>query len=162
MTGVEAISNGVPAFRQPQCSNAATTLTWMALILGTLFVSISALATELHVVYWARGAESAPAVIDQLSGAVFGRTGRTASLYYAIQLATARILVLAANTSFADFPRLASILARDRYAPSQLANLGDRLVFTNGILLLAFFATLLLIAFKGSVDPLIPLYALGV
>src|SRR6266571_2941193 len=162
MTGTEAISNGIPAFQRPECANAATTLTWMALILGTLFVGISWLATSLHVVYWEKNGQTAPAVIDQLSGAVFGRTGPWVWLYYAMQIATAAILVLAANTSFADFPRLSSILAHDRFLPRQFANRGDRLVFTNGIVLLGLFAGVLIVIFRGNVDRLIPLYALGV
>lgn len=162
MTGTEAISNGIPAFRRPESANAAATLTWMAVILGSLFVGISWLATSLHVVYWEKNGQTAPAVIDQLSGAIYGRTGQWAWLYYAMQFATAAILVLAANTSFADFPRLASILAHDRFLPRQFANRGDRLVFTNGIVLLALFAALLIVIFRGNVDRLIPLYALGV
>ena len=162
MTGTEAISNGIPAFRSPQSKNAAQTLTWMALILGALFVGTSALAVKFHVVYWEYHGESANAVIDQLSGAVFGRTGPFAWLYYTMQFATMGILVLAANTSFADFPRLASILANDRFLPRELAHRGDRLVFGRGIMLLGFFAALLILVFNGNVDRLIPLYALGV
>ncbi len=162
MTGTEAISNGIPAFKRPESKNAATTLLWMALILGTLFLGISWLATKLQVVYWERGGQTAPAVIDQLSGAIFGRTGTWAWLYDTMQFATAGILILAANTSFADFPRLASILANDRFLPRELANRGDRLVFSGGIVLLGLFAALLLFMFRGSVDRLIPLYALGV
>lgn len=162
MTGTEAISNSIPSFRRPESTNAAATLTWMAVILGSLFVGVSWLATSLHVVYWEQNGQTARAVIDQLSGAVFGRTGPWAWLYYAMQLATAAILVLAANTSFAGFPQLASILAQDRFLPRQLSNRGDRLVFSNGIVLLAFFAALLIITFRGNVDRLIPLYALGV
>jgi amino acid transporter len=162
MTGTEAISNGIPAFRKPESKNAAATLLWMAFLLGSLFLGISWLATRFHVVYWEQVGQSAPAVIDQLSGAVFGREGRWVGLYYSMQFATAGILVLAANTSFADFPRLASILAGDGFLPRQLTNRGDRLVFSNGIMLLGLFAGLLLIGFHASVDRLIPLYALGV
>jgi len=162
MTGTEAISNGIPAFQKPESSNAATVLLGMAFILGSLFIGISVLATRLHIVYWEHNGMSAPAVIDQLSGTVFGRFGHWAWLYYAMQFATAGILILAANTSFADFPRLASILANDGFLPRQLSNLGDRLVFTGGIVVLGAFSIVLLIAFKGSVDRLIPLYALGV
>lgn len=163
MTGTEAISNGIPAFKKPQSQNAAATLTWMAVILATLFLGISGLAANFHVMYGPHGAgEASPAVIDQLSGAVFGRTGTFSVLYYAVQFATVAILVLAANTSFADFPRLSSILANDRFLPKELAHRGDRLVFGRGILLLGFFAALLIIIFQGSVDRLIPLYALGV
>jgi hypothetical protein len=162
MTGTEAISNGIPAFQKPESKNAATTLLWMAAILGTLFIGISYLATHLHIVYWEHHGRSAPAVIDQLSSAVFGRTGRGVYLYYAMQSATAAILILAANTSFADFPRLASILANDRFLPYDLSHRGDRLVFSEGIVLLGAFSALLLFVFRGNVDRLIPLYALGV
>ncbi|MCW3094610.1 MAG: trkD [Chthonomonadaceae bacterium] len=162
MTGTEAISNGIPAFQKPECKNAATTLLWMVCILGSLFFGISWLATKFHIVYWARAGQTAPAVIDQISGTVFGRTGSWSWFYYAMQFATAGILILAANTSFADFPRLASILANDRFLPHQLAHRGDRLVFSSGIVLLGMFSALLLFLFQGSVDRLIPLYALGV
>ena len=162
MTGTEAISNGIPAFQKPESKNAATTLLWMAGILAALFIGISYLATHLHVVYWEQNGKTAPAVIDQLSSAVFGRTGRGVYLYYAMQFATAAILIIAANTSFADFPRLASILAGDRFLPYDLAHRGDRLVFSDGIVLLGVFSALLLFLFKGDVDRLIPLYALGV
>ena len=162
MTGTEAISNGIPAFEKPESANAAKTLVAMGLILGSLFLGISALAIRFHVVYWEQAGKTAPAVIDQLSGAVFGRTGWSAWLYYAVQLATVAILVLAANTSFADFPRLASILASDRYLPRQLAARGDRLVFSRGIILLGVVSSALLVGFEANVDRLIPLYALGV
>src|SRR5579884_3540847 len=162
MTGTEAVSNGIPAFREPKSKNAALTLVWMGVILGTIFLGISWLATRLHVVYWEAGGKTAPAVIDQLSGAVFGKEGHFAFAYLLTQFFTAAILVLAANTSYADFPRLSSILARDRFLPKQLANLGDKLVFNNGILLLGLCAALLIVVKNGSVDALIPLYAIGV
>ncbi len=162
MTGTEAVSNGIPAFQKPESKNAATTLLWMAFILGSLFVGISWLATKFYVIYWEKAGQTSPAVIDQLSGVIFGRTGQSAWLYYTMQFAPAGILILAVNTSFADFPRLASILANDRFLPRQLANRGYRLVFSGGIVLLGAFAALLLFVFKGSVDRLIPLYALGV
>ncbi len=158
MTGTEAVSNGIPAFQEPKSRNAALTLLAMGTILGTLFLGISFLATRLHVVYY----EGAPAVIDQISGAVFGKVGAMSILYLTTQIFTAAILVLAANTSFADFPRLSSILARDGFLPKQLHKLGDRLVFSNGILLLGLFAALILWIKKGNVDALIPLYATGV
>jgi amino acid transporter len=160
MTGTEAVSNGIPAFRKPESRNAALTLMAMAMILGVLFLGISTLAARLGVVY----GHKSPAVIDQLAGAVFGKTDSTwrVALYYAMQVSTMAILVVAANTSFADFPRLSAILARDRFMPRQLTNLGDKLVFTNGIVLLAGFAMVLIVVFHGSVDRLIPLYALGV
>ena len=162
MTGTEAVSNGVPAFTEPKSRNAALTLVLMGAILGSLFLGISWLAMKFHVVYWEQGGKTAPAVIDQISGAVFGKSGSFSFLYLATQLFTAAILVLAANTSFADFPRLASILARDGFMPRQLTTLGDKLVFHNGILLLGVFAGILIVAKQGSVDALIPLYAVGV
>lgn len=160
MTGTEAVSNGIPAFKQPKSHNAAVTLVWMGIILGTLFLGISYLATKFHVVY--DGGANTNAVIDQISGAVFGKDGAWAIGYYLTQFFTAAILVLAANTSYADFPRLASILARDRYLPKQFSNLGDKLVFNNGIWILGLLAAALIIAKNGSVDALIPLYAIGV
>jgi hypothetical protein len=162
MTGTEAVSNGIPAFKEPKSKNASYTLVAMGVILGTIFLGISWLAMKLHVVYWENGAKTANAVIDQISGAVFGKTGAGAVGYYLTQFFTAAILVLAANTSFADFPRLSSILARDRFMPKQLSNLGDKLVFTNGIVLLGLFAAALIVLKNGSVDALIPLYAIGV
>ena len=163
MTGTEAVSNGIPAFQKPKSRNAALTLIAMGVILGTIFLGVSALAMQLHVVYWEDGhGGSANAVIDQISGAIFGKTGTWALGYYLTQFFTAAILVLAANTSYADFPRLSSILARDRFLPKQFSNLGDKLVFNNGILVLGIFAAVLIVAKGGSVDALIPLYAIGV
>lgn len=166
MTGTEAVSNGIPAFQEPKSRNAALTLVAMGIILGTIFLGISLLAMQLHVVYWEKGSVTAPAVIDQISGAIFGKDMKTEGVwvigYYLTQFFTAAILVLAANTSFADFPRLASILAHDRYMPKQFSNLGDKLVFNNGIWILGGFAALLIIVKNGSVDALIPLYAIGV
>jgi hypothetical protein len=134
----------------------------MGVILGTIFLGISYLAMQFHVVYWENGGNTASAVLDQLSGAIFGKTGTWAFAYVTTQIATAAILILAANTSFADFPRLSSILARDNYLPKQLSNLGDKLVFNNGIVILGVFSALLILIKKGSVDALIPLYAIGV
>lgn len=162
MTGTEAVSNGIPAFQGNKSKNAAITLLAMGLILGSLFLGISFLAMKFHVVYWEENGKTANAVIDQLSGAIFGKTGKFAFLYVATQLATALILVLAANTAYADFPRLASILSKDKFLPRQLSNVGDRLVFNNGIVMLGVFAALLIVVKKGSVDALIPLYAIGV
>jgi len=153
MTGTEAISNGIPAFRAPESRNAAITLAWMAGILATLFVGLTVLASALHVL-----PSDTETVVSQIARRVFG----SGLLYYLIQAATALILVLAANTSFADFPRLSSLLARDRFVPRQFATLGERLVFSNGILVLAGFAALLLVAFRGETHALIPLYAVGV
>jgi len=160
MTGTEAVSNGIPAFKEPKSRNAALTLVAMGVILGTLFIGISYLAVKIGVVYPEGG--NAPAVIDQISTAIFGKTGRFAFAYYITQIFTAGILILAANTSFADFPRLSSILARDRYLPKQFSNLGDKLVFSNGILILGIFAAALIVLKKGDTDALVPLYAVGV
>src|SRR5256884_6473749 len=155
LTGIEAISNGIQAFKQPESKNAATTLSWMALLLIVMFVGASVLSYFFHV--HPREHET---VISQIARVVF--TGRLGWFYYVVQATTAAILILAANTSFAGFPRLASLLARDRYLPRQLASLGDRLVFSNGIVLLAAFSGLLVWAFRGDTSRLIPLYAVGV
>jgi amino acid transporter len=162
LTGVEALSNGIPAFKENQQKNAAVTLVWMAVILGTIFLGVSALAVNLHVVYWESHGVSAAAVIDQLSGTVFGKSGGGSFFYNLTQFSTALILMVAAQTSFADFPRVGSILARDGFMPRQLANLGDRLAFDNGILILGILSTLFVIAEKGSVDLLIPFFTIGV
>lgn len=162
MTGTEAVSNGIPAFQHHQSRNAAITLVWMAAILGVLFFGTSLAATKLHIVYWEQAGRTAPAVIDQISGAVYGKRGLWSVLYVAMQFFTAAILILAANTSFADFPRLASILARDGFIPRQFSSLGDRLVFHNGIFALGVAASVLIALKGGSVDALIPMYAVGV
>jgi amino acid transporter len=153
LTGIEAVSNGVQAFRKPESRNAATTMMIMGVILGSFFLGTSFLAHAYLVVPGA-----GQTVVSQLGRVVFG----TGPLYYLLQASTALILLVAANTSFADFPRLSSILARDRFLPRQLANLGDRLVYSNGILILAGSAGLLLILFGGDTHALIPLYAVGV
>jgi amino acid transporter len=152
MTGTEAISNGVPAFRAPEARNARTTLLWMGVLLGAMFLGLSLLATRIPV----RPADES--ILSQIGRAVFG----PGPLWVALQCATAGILVLAANTAFADFPRLASILARDRYLPRAFQFRGDRLAFNVGILNLAALAAALLAIFHSSVDHLIPLYAVGV
>ena len=162
MTGTEAVSNGVPAFKEPKSKNASLTLFLMASILGSVFIGISWLAMNFHVVYWEVNGNTAPAVIDQISGAVFGKTGPFSFAYVTTQIFTALILVLAANTSFAGFPRLASILARDGFMPRQLSSLGDKLVFNNGIIVLGILSAALIVFKNGSVDALIPLYAVGV
>jgi hypothetical protein len=154
LTGVEAISNGVPAFRQPRSRNAAITLIIMASILGGGFFGVSALATRLEPVPTATST-----VLSSMGEQVFG--GRS-PLFYLLQVATLAILTLAANTSFADFPRVASIMARDGYLPKQLSDRGDRLVYSNGIILLALVASALIVAFGGNTDRLVPLYAIGV
>ena len=153
LTGVEAISNGVPAFRRPESKNAATTLTAMAIILGTLFLGVSILAHHLHPY-----PSEEVTVFGQMGHQVFGG----GVIFWVLQLATVGILTLAANTAYADFPRLSSIIARDGYLPRQLSNRGDRLVFSNGILVLALMAGILLVVFQGKTNALIPLYAVGV
>jgi amino acid transporter len=153
LTGVEAISNGVPAFQRPESKNAATTMVWMGTILGTLFFGVSVLAHHLHPY-----PSHDETVFSQMGRAVFG----DGPLYVVLQFATAAILTLAANTAYADFPRLSSIIARDGYLPRQFANRGDRLVFSNGIVFLAVAAGALLVGFKGLTNALIPLYAVGV
>src|SRR2546423_2352241 len=155
LTGIEAISNGVQAFKQPESKNAATTLSWMAVLLIVMFLSASLLAYLFNV-----HPLEHETVISQIARVVF--TGPVGWFYYVVQATTAAILILAANTSFAGFPRLASLLAQDRFLPRQLANLGDRLVFSNGIVLLAIFSGLLVWAFRGDTSRLIPLYAVGV
>ena len=156
LTGIEAISNGVPSFRVPESRNAALTLVWMAVICVVLFLGITVLAQSYGIVPDEHGTET---VLSKVGYTAFGSRG---VLYLILQAATAMILVLAANTSFAGFPRLASILARDGFAPHQLANLGDRLVFNNGIVLLGTFSALLIAQFGGQTHKLIPLYAVGV
>ncbi|HVW33839.1 MAG TPA: APC family permease, partial [Acidimicrobiia bacterium] len=159
VTGVEAISNGVTAFRKPEWRNARVTLIIMGATLGTMFFGLSALATRVHPIPYLEGS---PTVISQIGRLVFGGGVAGHSLYYALQAGTMLILVLAANTSFADFPRLASFHAGDNFMPRQLTKRGHRLVFSNGILALAAAATVLLIATDAKVDRLIPLYAIGV
>lgn len=153
LTGVEAISNGVPAFKHPEARNAAITMGWMAAVLGTLFIGVSVLASALGITPLAD-----ETVVSQVARRLFG----DGFFYFLIQGSTTLILVLAANTSFADFPRLNSLLARDRYAPRQFRTLGDRLVFSNGILILAGLAAALIVGFGGDTHALIPLYAVGV
>ncbi len=153
LTGVEAISNGVPAFRRPEARNAAATLVWMGVLLGTLFFGISVLAHHLQPY-----PSHDRTVIAQLGLAVFGN----GPAFVLLQFATAAILTLAANTAYNGFPSLSSIIAKDGYLPRQLANRGDRLVFSNGIVALAAAAAGLLIAFGGITNALIPLYAVGV
>ena len=155
LTGIEAISNGIQAFKKPEAKNAATTLVWMALLLTTMFLGTSVMAYLYHV-----HPKESETVISQFARIMF--TGPFGWFYYVVQAATAAILVLAANTAFADFPRLSSLLARDRFLPRQFANRGDRLVFSNGIIILGIFSGVLVIAFGGDTSRLIPLYAVGV
>jgi amino acid transporter len=154
LTGVEAISNGIPAFKKPESKNAASTLTFMALVMAVLILGSAFLAYKLN----AHPIGPEETLVSAMARHIFGG----GVPYYILQAATAAILVLAANTSFADFPRLASLLAADRFLPRQLASRGDRLVFSNGVLLLALFASILIVIFKGNEQSMLPLYALGV
>jgi amino acid transporter len=162
MTGVEAIANGVQAFKQPEALNARRTLTWMAGILLFLFLGTSALATLSHVTPYVKlvggQPETVETIISQLARGIYG----TGALYYLLQAGTALILVLAANTSYADFPRLGSFMAGDGYLPKALRDRGSRLVYSNGMILLTGMSILLLVVFGGETSRLIPLYAIGV
>jgi amino acid transporter len=153
LTGVEAIANGVNAFRRPHGRNAAITLAVLGTIAISLFVGVSYLAVQTH----ARPSASA-SVVSQIARAVFGG----GFMYYAVQVLTLVVLILAANTSFQGFPRLSALLARDRFAPRQFTNLGDRLVFSNGMLVLALVAGLLLWIYGANTNSLIHLYVIGV
>ena len=154
LTGIEAISNGITAFKEPRSHNAGITLVWMAVILGSLFLGISFLAREIGAV-----PSEFETVISQLARTIYhGQAG----LYLALIIATTVILVMAANTAFADFPRLSALLAADGFLPRQLTYRGSRLVFSRGIGMLALLASLLIILFNASVTRLIPLYAIGV
>jgi amino acid transporter len=159
VTGVEAISNGVPAFRKPEWKNARTTLVIMGTTLGFMFLGLSILAGHMHVAPFADGT---PTVISEVGRLVFGGGPVGQVLFYGLQAATVLILVLAANTSFADFPRLASFHAGDNFMPRQLTKRGHRLVFSNGIIALAVAAAALVVVTGAKVDRLIPLYAIGV
>ena len=154
MTGVEAVSNGVPAFKPPEAKNAAATMLMMAVLSITMFVGITLLAHAYQVI-----PSEQETVVSQIARGVFGGRGVP---YYVVQIATMLILVLAANTAYADFPRLASLLARDRYLPRQMMNQGDRLAFSNGIIGLSIFAGILLVLYGGDTHSLIPLYMIGV
>src|SRR5258706_1537380 len=165
LTGVEAISNGVPAFRKPKSKNAATTLALLGIIAVSMFAGVTALALVSHVHICPSATDclphvtTQPTVIAQVGRAVFGNTS---PLFYLLQLVTALILVLAANTAFNGFPVLASILSRDGFLPRQLRNRGDRLAYSNGILLLSGFAILLIVVFQASPTRLIQLYIIVV
>ncbi len=153
LTGIEAISNGVPAFKPPETRNAGVTLIVMALLMGVLFVGSIGLTQYLGVV-----AGPDETILSALARQILG----TSLPYYIVQIATLLILAVAANTSFADFPRVASILARDGYLPHQFSQLGDRLVFSNGMIALALVTGGLIVAFNGDAHALIPLFAVGV
>jgi amino acid transporter len=159
VTGVEAISNGVPAFRKPEWRNAQITLGWMGAILGSSFLAVSYIAHRLQVV---PVADESKSVLAQIGQAVYGHGVLGDSLFLLLQVSTTLILILAANTSFADFPRLASFHAGDLFMPKQLTKRGHKLVFSNGILGLAIAASGVIVLFQASVTNMIPLYALGV
>jgi amino acid transporter len=153
LTGIEAVSDGVAAFKPPEADNARRVLLWLGIISITMFVGITFLAYRLGIM-----PKEGETVVSQLARHLYG----SGVLYLEVQLATTLILLFAANTAFADFPRLAFFLARDRFIPRQFATQGDRLVFSNGIIILAGFASLLLIIFQADTHALIPLYAVGV
>ncbi|MFA6001971.1 MAG: APC family permease [Thermoleophilia bacterium] len=153
LTGIEAVSNGIRAFRSPEPRNASITLLWMAGILGTMFIGITFLAEHYAIV-----PVDNETVLSQLTAAIFHK----GVFYYLVQFATAFILIMAANTSFADFPRLSSVMSADGFMPRQLGSRGDRLVFSNGIVILGLIAMFLVVLFKGETHALIPLYAVGV
>jgi len=155
LSGVEAISDGVPAFQKPESRNAARTLIAMAVILGSLFFGLSLLAHRLRPIVNPED----QTLLSALGSAVWGEGS---FLYYVLQFSTFAILILAANTAYADFPRLCSFVARDSFLPRQLANRGDRLVFSNGVLVLSGMAAVLVVIFGGETKALIPLYAVGV
>jgi amino acid transporter len=155
LTGVEAMADGVPAFRPPAAKNASTTLAAMGVILGALFFGTAVLGHHLKPV----PQEGGETVLSLLAGQVFGASS---PLYYVLQFSTFAILILAANTAYADFPRLSSFIARDGFLPRQFGNRGDRLVFSNGIIVLSVFAMALIVGFGADVSRLIPLYAVGV
>jgi amino acid transporter len=153
LTGVEAVSDGVPAFKPPEAHNARIVMAWLGALSVTMFLGITYLAYDLGIV--PGGNET---VVSKIARQVFGE----GFLYFEIQFVTMLILLLAANTAFADFPRLSFFLARDRFIPRQFATQGDRLVFSNGIVILAGLAALLIVVFQGETQELLPLYAIGV
>ncbi len=155
LSGVEAVSNGVPAFEKPESRNASTTLVWMGIILGAGFLGISVVAAHLKPF---RGEHDGNG-LGLMAEYLYGGKG---VLFWATMIATFLILILAANTAYADFPRLASIIARDGFLPRQFFNKGARLVFSNGVVFLAVIAGILIVVFKGDISKLIPLYAFGV
>jgi len=155
LSGVEAVSNGVPAFKKPEAKNAATTLVWMGVILGSCFLSVSIIAAHLKPY---RGEHDGNG-LGLMAEYIYHGKG---VLFWMTMIATFAILILAANTAYADFPRLSSIIAKDGFLPHQFANRGDRLVFSNGVIFLAGVASVLIVVFKGDISALIPLYAFGV
>ncbi len=155
LSGIEAISNGVPAFKKPESKNAATTLVWMGVVLGTCFLGVSVLAAKLKPF---RGEHDGNG-LGLMAEYVFGGKG---VMFWLLLIGTFLILILAANTAYADFPRLASIIASDGFLPRQFFNRGARLVFSNGVIFLAAMASVLIVVLKGDISALIPLYAFGV
>jgi amino acid transporter len=153
LTGIEAISDGVPAFEKPESKNAATTLVILGVLLAVMFLGISFLADHTHVQI-----SNSETVVSQLGRTIFG----PGTVYTVFLIFTALLLVLAANTAFADFPRLSFFLARDRFLPHQFAFRGDRLAFSFGIITLGVLAGVLIMLFGGRVEGLLPLYAIGV
>jgi amino acid transporter len=162
MTGVEAISNGIQAFKPPETKNASKTLVFMASLLMVMVVGVSWCAQFYGIIPMHPEQSRYQTVLAQLADHIFGQSRYLGWMFYAIQFSTTTILFLAANTSFADFPRLTSLIARDKFLPRQLATLGDRLVFQNGIIVLASLAILLVVIFHAETNALIPLYAVGV
>ncbi|MBK8724864.1 MAG: APC family permease [Holophagaceae bacterium] len=168
LTGVEAISNGVPAFKEPAAENASRTMLWMVGLLLTMFLGITLLANHYGVVYQHNADPSVvqETLLSQLARQILGTGGQVAGLgkvfYYTVQGFTFAILVVAANTAYADFPRLAALMAKDGFLPRQFSSQGDRLVFSNGILILTGMAGLLVWGFHANTDVLLPLYAAGV
>jgi amino acid transporter len=157
LTGIEAISDGVPAFKKPESRNASITLVAMVIILCTMFIGITVLADVYNII--PDGSAEPETANSQLARAILGSGS---PYYYILQIATMLILILASNTAFADFPRLSYFLASDRFLPRQFAQRGDRLVFSNGVLALGMFSSLLVIAFGAKEQSLLPLYAIGV
>ena len=157
LTGVEAIANGVSAFRHPQAENAARTLLLMGVIASSLFLGVSYLAWQTDAV-----PSHTVSVVSEIARGVFPDDSPEGLLFYFVQFSTLAILVLAANTAFQGFPRLAAVLARDRFAPAQFGDLGDRLVYSNGVFVLTAAAALLLVAFGAGVNQLLNLYLVGV
>ncbi len=157
LTGIEAVSNGVKAFKEPAPVNANTTLVWMGCILGFIFIGMTILANGFHIT-----PNPSETVLSQIARHVFPLSGNMGWMYYVVQIFTMIILILAANTSYAGFPRLATILASDGFLPRQLMSLGDRLVFSNGILILSATAFFLILFYQADTHALIPLYAVGV
>ncbi|MBL0312249.1 MAG: APC family permease [Holophagaceae bacterium] len=168
LTGVEAISNGVPAFKDPAAENASKTMAWMVGLLLTMFLGITLLANHFGVVYQHSTDQTVvqETLLSQLARQILGTSGQVTGLakafYYAVQGFTFAILVVAANTAYADFPRLAALMAKDGYLPRQFSSQGDRLVFSNGILILTTMACALVWGFHANTDVLLPLYAAGV